>query len=77
MPRYQDELLPEVFAATATRLPDKIAIIFGEDRVTYGELDARANRVAHALRAKGVRPAISSASGCHARWTCMWPCWAS
>lgn len=52
----RDELLPEVFAATAARLPDKIAIIFGEDRVTYGELDARANRVAHALRAKGVRP---------------------
>ncbi|WP_247658170.1 Pls/PosA family non-ribosomal peptide synthetase [Aquabacter sp. L1I39] len=52
----RDELLPEIFADTVARSPDQTAIIFGAERVTYAELDARANRVAHALRARGAGP---------------------
>ncbi|MFS0838324.1 amino acid adenylation domain-containing protein [Paenibacillus sp. 1P03SA] len=36
--------------------PDRIAVVFGENRLTYGELDERANRLARTLRAKGARP---------------------
>ncbi|TCT04771.1 Pls/PosA family non-ribosomal peptide synthetase [Aquabacter spiritensis] len=52
----RDELLPEIFVATARRVPDHTAIVFGTERVTYAELDARADRVARALRTRGVRP---------------------
>ncbi|MGO3929966.1 AMP-binding protein [Rhodopseudomonas pseudopalustris] len=38
----------------ARRHRDKIAVIMGETRLTYGELDARANRIAHGLLAMGL-----------------------
>ncbi|NOX38153.1 MAG: amino acid adenylation domain-containing protein, partial [Calditrichaeota bacterium] len=36
--------------------PDAVAIVFHEQQMTFGELDARANRLAHFLRQKGVGP---------------------
>ncbi|HTP16235.1 MAG TPA: AMP-binding protein, partial [Streptosporangiaceae bacterium] len=36
--------------------PDKVAVIYGGRRLTYGELAAEAQRVARALRASGVGP---------------------
>ena len=38
----------------AARFPQKVALIEGERKVTYAELDARTNRVANALRARGL-----------------------
>ena len=35
---------------------DKVAILFGDRRINYRELDERSNRVARALLAAGVRP---------------------
>ncbi|MCR8842563.1 amino acid adenylation domain-containing protein [Paenibacillus sp. SC116] len=40
----------------AARTPDAAAIHFGLETVTYAELNERANRLAHSLRAKGVGP---------------------
>ncbi|MWV42597.1 amino acid adenylation domain-containing protein [Paenibacillus sp. HJL G12] len=40
----------------AARTPDETAIQFGAETVTYAELNERANRLAHSLRAKGVGP---------------------
>ncbi|MBP2000047.1 tyrocidine synthetase-3 [Paenibacillus shirakamiensis] len=40
----------------AARTPDAIAIHFGVETVTYAELNERANRLAHTLRARGVGP---------------------
>jgi amino acid adenylation domain-containing protein len=37
----------------AERTPDAIAVVSGKDRWTYRELDLRANRLAHRLRAAG------------------------
>ena len=46
------------FAAQAARTPDAVALTFEDTRLTYGVLDARANQVAHALRAAGVGPGV-------------------
>jgi amino acid adenylation domain-containing protein len=46
--------LHELIEQAVDRNPDAVAVIAGDDRVTYGELDARANRLAHRLRALGV-----------------------
>ncbi len=46
----------DVLRRTARRLPDNIALIEGERRITYAALDAQANRMAHYLLAQGLSP---------------------
>ncbi|WP_432079878.1 amino acid adenylation domain-containing protein, partial [Streptomyces sp. YPW6] len=46
----------ELVAEQARLRPDAVAVEFGEESVTYAELDARANQIAHALIAAGVKP---------------------
>jgi len=48
--------LHELIAAQAARTPDATAVVFENDRMTYRELDARANRLASELQSLGVRP---------------------
>lgn len=45
----------ELVAAQAARTPERVALVFGDERVTYAELDARASQLAHHLRRLGVR----------------------
>lgn len=49
------EILADIFEATAARVPDKTALVFGPRHVTYAELDAAADRVAHRLIEAGVQ----------------------
>ncbi|MDB5096296.1 MAG: putative non ribosomal peptide synthetase protein [Cyanobacteria bacterium RYN_339] len=42
--------------AQVERTPEAVAVVWGGDRLTYRELNARANQVAHDLIARGVRP---------------------
>lgn len=42
--------LHHFFEATSDRIPDKIAAVDGDHRVSYRELDQRANQLAHMLR---------------------------
>ena len=46
--------LPELFSAQAARSPEAVAVVFGEQRLSYAALDARANQLAHHLRRLGV-----------------------
>ncbi|WP_206780293.1 non-ribosomal peptide synthetase [Streptomyces sp. Root369] len=48
--------LPEAIARHVAQTPDAPAVSFGGTTLTYAELDARANRFAHALLARGVTP---------------------
>ncbi len=50
------EPLHRLFEARAASAPDAVAVTMGEERLTYGELNRRANRLAHRLRALGVGP---------------------
>ncbi|MFE3511104.1 amino acid adenylation domain-containing protein [Streptomyces sp. NPDC059155] len=43
--------LTERFEEQARIRPDAVAVVFGEDHLTYGRLDTEANRLAHHLRA--------------------------
>ncbi|MGP3632311.1 non-ribosomal peptide synthetase [Streptomyces sp. 24-1644] len=42
-----------LFEEWADRAPGAVAVVCGEDSVTYGELDARANQLGHTLLARG------------------------
>jgi non-ribosomal peptide synthetase component F len=58
----QDSLLnrgvPDLVSAQAAATPRAIALTQGIRSLTYGELDGRANRVAHLLRSLGVGPDV-------------------
>ncbi|HET7113670.1 MAG TPA: condensation domain-containing protein, partial [Pyrinomonadaceae bacterium] len=52
----EGKCLHHFFEEQAERTPDAIAVVFGDRRLTYGELNQRANQLAHYLRAIDVGP---------------------
>jgi amino acid adenylation domain-containing protein/non-ribosomal peptide synthase protein (TIGR01720 family) len=50
----KDLCIHELFAAQVEKTPDNIAVIFDEQKLTYQELNHRANKVAHNLQFLGV-----------------------
>ncbi|WP_164020355.1 non-ribosomal peptide synthase/polyketide synthase [Pyxidicoccus trucidator] len=51
-----DTCIHQLFEQQVALRPDAIAVEFGDARLTYRELDARANALAHLLRSHGVGP---------------------
>jgi Acyl-CoA synthetases (AMP-forming)/AMP-acid ligases II len=45
----------KILRATASRLPDKKAVIFGNKSFTFSELDLRADRIATFLSRRGIK----------------------
>jgi amino acid adenylation domain-containing protein len=48
-------LVQDFLEHSAQRLPDKVCLICDGQRLTYGQVDAMANRLAHALRSRRVQ----------------------
>ncbi len=55
----REETLADIFRETADRLPDKLALVFGRQTLTYSELDTWSDAVAAYLQSKGI------GAGCH------------
>ncbi|MFD5095498.1 non-ribosomal peptide synthase/polyketide synthase [Amycolatopsis thailandensis] len=51
-----EDTIADLLAAQAERTPGATAVVFGEEQLTYAELDARINRMARLLLAKGAAP---------------------
>jgi non-ribosomal peptide synthetase component F len=51
-----NELIHELFEQQAAAQPDAVAVVFEDRKLTYAELNARANQLAHELIALGVQP---------------------
>lgn len=54
----KDRCIHELFEAQVERTPQAVAVVFGDQRLTYAELNNRANELAHRLRDLGVGPEI-------------------
>ena len=52
----KEKCLHELIEAQAERTPDAVAVVFEDKELTYRELNARANQLAHYLKSVGVVP---------------------
>src|SRR5687767_6786198 len=50
--------LHQLIEEQARRTPDQLALVFEQERLTYRELDRRAERLARHLRGRGVGPDV-------------------
>lgn len=51
----RDQTLMQIFEAQVERTPEKIAVIYENESLTYCELNAQANQLARVLQSKGVQ----------------------
>uniref|UniRef100_UPI00068B5399 non-ribosomal peptide synthetase n=1 Tax=Andreprevotia chitinilytica TaxID=396808 RepID=UPI00068B5399 len=51
-----DALIHQLFEQQAEQQPDAIALLFEDQRLSYGELNCRANKLAHHLITLGIQP---------------------
>lgn len=52
----QDKCIHQLFEEQVKRNPDAVAVVFGNQQLTYRELNTRANQLAHYLQKLGVEP---------------------
>lgn len=52
----KEKTIHELFEEQVNKVPDHVAVVFENRRLTYKELNARANQIAKVLRNKGVKP---------------------
>src|SRR5207248_669804 len=55
---FTDKCLHELFEEQARRTPEATAVVSGKERLSYRELDERAERLARYLRGLGVGPDV-------------------
>ncbi len=52
----RNECIHQLFEKQAARNPEAVAVVFEDQKLTYGELNAQSNQLAHYLRNLGVGP---------------------
>ncbi len=52
----ESETIKDLFEAQVARTPDAEAVVLGDERMTFSQLNQRANRIASLLRDRGVEP---------------------
>ena len=55
---YPAQGVSELFEAVVARTPEKVAVVFEQQTVSYDDLNRRANQLAHHLRKLGVGPEV-------------------
>jgi amino acid adenylation domain-containing protein len=55
---HQTKQIPQLFEDQTSQTPDHVAVEFEENRITYRDLNRKANQVAHYLRNRGVKPEV-------------------
>ena len=56
---YQkNKCVHQLFEEQVEHIPDAVAVVFGDEQLTYRELNYRANQLAHYLQALGVGPEV-------------------
>ncbi|MEO2256755.1 non-ribosomal peptide synthase/polyketide synthase [Paenibacillus amylolyticus] len=53
---WRERTFHELFEEQAKRAPGALAVVYEDSKLTYAELNAKANRLAYVLRARGVKP---------------------
>src|SRR5512138_525480 len=56
--------LARLLEDSARRFPDRVAVVLGDTRLTYAQVDAAANQVANLLVARGIEPGDKVALSC-------------
>jgi amino acid adenylation domain-containing protein len=54
----QEKCIHQLFEEQVERTPDAVAVVFEEKQLTYRELNAKANQLAHYLQSLGVEPEV-------------------
>ena len=71
----EDSCLQQLIEDQVERTPDAVAVVFKDTQLTYRELNARANQLAHYLRQLGVGPEVLVGlcmERCLEEPTCRW-----
>jgi acyl-CoA synthetase (AMP-forming)/AMP-acid ligase II len=61
----------QILSFTANKFPDRIAILFEDQRFTFREFNERANRFAHVLLKRGLKKGdkVASSSSIRTNWS--------
>ncbi|TWH51491.1 non-ribosomal peptide synthetase, partial [Dulcicalothrix desertica] len=54
----QDKCIHELFEQQVEKTPSSVAVVFGDEQLTYKQLNTRANQLAHHLQTLGVKPEV-------------------
>lgn len=53
-----DRCIHEIFKAQVQKTPDAVAVVFEDQKLTYSQLNSKANQLAHYLQQLGVKPDV-------------------